>query len=107
MYVTVHSEFHNDTVCLIAGLGVFAGRDFDQGTIVISSWEIVFFPHELPAYLPPWEYVFNVNDTHEALPLGYAPIANHHESDNVEHVWTDESAQNMMFVVRELLHVHV
>ena len=67
----------------------------------------VFFPNEMPLYLPPWQYVFNVNDTHVALPLGYGPIANHHEFHNTVHVWSDFSQQNIEFMVRELLHVHV
>ena len=107
MYVTVHSEFHNDTVCLIAGLGVFAGRDFKEGETVLRSWGAAFFPKGLPAHLPPYYYVFHADDTQDALHLGYGSITNHHDFYNVGYIWDADSDRGLMFVVRELLHVHV
>ena len=65
------------------------------------SWKTAFFPTELPEDLSLWYYVFGANDTHVALPLGYGSVVNHHEFANVEHAWSDDSQQSIMFAVRE------
>ena len=93
------------THCLIAGFGVFAGRDFNKDDIVMWSWKTISFPRDMPQHLSPWYYVFGTNDTHVALPLGYGSVANHHEFANAANVYSDESYENVVFEVRELLHI--
>ena len=102
----VHSNFK--TLCLIiAGYGVFAGRDFNEGETVFWTWKTIFFPMHMPAHLSPWNYVYGKNDTHTALPLGYGSVANHHEIPNVANVYDDEYHRNVVFMVCKHLHLHI
>ena len=66
----------------------------------MSSWMTLFLSTDFPQGLTPWYYVFGNNETHVALPLGYGPVANHHESANARNVWSDTAENNIHFTVR-------
>ena len=58
----------------------------------------LFLPKNLPPDLSPWNYVFQHNETHVALPLDYGGILNHHDSPNTKVVFAGKSS--MHFQVR-------
>ena len=65
-----------------AGFGVFAGRAFNKGEMVIRTWMTLFLPQTIPNDLIFRHYCFGFNNTHSAIPLNYGSLLNHHESAN-------------------------
>ena len=67
-----------------AGIGVFAGRDFKKGEIVLRSSMTLVLPGNIPGLQILRHYSFGHNKTHIVLDLDYGSIINHHESANAE-----------------------
>ena len=63
-------------------MGVFAGRDFKEGEVVLRSWMTLFLPLNFPEDQAPRHYAFGYNKTHMALALDYGSLINHRESAN-------------------------
>lgn len=75
-----------------AGRGVFAGRRFIQGEVIISS-AIITFSHNysLGSHLD--NYVFETGyEGIDMLALNYGSLLNHGLNPNVEHYWNDADA---------------
>ena len=86
-----------------AGFGAFAGRPFKKHDIVMRSGTL-FLPNNLPPHLSTWNYVFEHNETHEALPLGYGALLNHHDSSNTRIILVRKN--KMFFKVRASTCIH-
>ena len=73
-----------------AGLGVFAGRDFDAEE-EISSGVTLIAPHK---YLENWQlnnYVYTgEHEGHSMLVFGMSMLLNHHPEANTHNYWLDE-----------------
>ena len=85
---------------LQAGFGVFAGRAFKKDEPVLRSWMTMFLPLNFPIDQAAWNYVFGLNETHKALALDYASVANHHESANTKVIHLLGLKHNIEFQVR-------
>ena len=94
----------NSRVDSTAGFGGFAGRDFKKDDVIMRS-SALFLPKNLPPGLSPWHYVFHHNGTHEALPLGYGALLNHHDSSNTKAV-VPVGENDMYFRVRGSTCIH-
>ena len=65
-----------------AGFGVFAGRAFRKGEVVLRSCMTLYLPRNFPRGQAPWNYAFRYNKTHIALDVDHGSIFNHLESAN-------------------------
>ena len=86
------------------GFGVFAGRDFRKGAVVIRSWKTLALPKTWPDNSVLWYYFFGHNETHLSLSLSYGSLTNNHESANIQYFQyfsTEAAATKSGFVVRD------
>ena len=89
-----------------AGIGVFAGRAFEQKKQVLAIWKTLLLPINFPPYEFVHNYVFGYNKTHIALVLDYGSLLNHHESANVKPV-TDPGSDEDYFQVVYVFNVRI
>ena len=73
----------------------------------MTSWMTLFLPMTFPWGLSPWYYAFKHSNTHIAMPLGYGPIANHHESANVYPERAGNSEDNYVFKVCGIFNMQI
>ena len=92
-----------------AGFGVFAGRVFEEGEVVLQSCMTMFLPINFPRSQAPWHYAFGYNKTHIALDLDYGSIFNHQENANARALRHEGIAdeQRKLYQVRQVFKVQI
>ena len=81
-YAPVSIPYEFFYIKFTAGIGVFAGRAFKKGEIILRSSMTLLLPRNIPGFQTLLCYGFGHNKTHMFLDLDYGSIINHHESAN-------------------------
>lgn len=83
--------------------GIIATEKIAKGTLIERCPAIVYRKHQAADETVFAKYVFDWDETHEALALGYGSLLNHSEERNVEVDYDRETREIIITAMRDIL----